>query len=336
MFHVLVAEDEPLVRSAVIEMVENSSCGFKVVAETGNGEDAWNLIQELWPTIVITDIVMPKGDGLWLLRQIDEQKLPIVTIIISGHDDFDYAKQAIRHGVSEYLLKPILEEELLDALRRSLNRLHALRDTHAYLVRMQEFFIEIDKLDQQQMIREIMAIVNSLLQMKSAPKGVRTSLLSVFSNKLIELLQGIDPGYQPPAKSESDEAIRSYFLLLVEAWGRISAAASSQDVKSIIKKACDHIKQNYMKNLTVTGMAEYCSLSTSYFRHLFKLHTGHSFVHYLNILRIEKAKELLWEYDIKVYEVSEMVGYVSLPYFNRVFKSVVGESPNEYRKKMGL
>lgn len=54
------------------------------------------------------------------------------------------------------------------------------------------------------------------------------------------------------------------------------------------------------------------------------------------MVRIDKAKHLLWDNDIKIYDAAEMVGFVSLPYFNRVFKSVTGMSPNEYRKSMRL
>lgn len=66
-----------------------------MVGEARNGADAWSLIHDVWPTILVTDIMMPDTDGIWLIQQIEEQMLPIVTIVVSGHDDFEYARQAI-------------------------------------------------------------------------------------------------------------------------------------------------------------------------------------------------------------------------------------------------
>ena len=130
MFHVLVAEDEMWIRSAIVEMIERFDLGFKVVAEANDGREAWNLINELWPNVIITDIVMPQMDGLSLIQKCDEYKLSIVPIVISGYENFNYAQQAMRYGASEYLLKPVAADELKRALQRSIERLHHSHHLH--------------------------------------------------------------------------------------------------------------------------------------------------------------------------------------------------------------
>ena len=104
----------------------------------------------------------------------------------------------------------------------------------------------------------------------------------------------------------------------------------------LIKKVYEYVRQNYVKEITLFQIAEHADLSVSRFCVLFKQSNGDSFVNYLNDYRIEKAKQLLLEPDLKVYEVADMVGFSSLPYFNRLFKSITNQTPNEYRRSLGL
>jgi two-component system response regulator YesN len=103
-----------------------------------------------------------------------------------------------------------------------------------------------------------------------------------------------------------------------------------------MKKVQEFVQQNYMKEITLSQIAEIADLSVSRFCVIFKKNTGDSFVNYLNQYRIDKAKQLLLETDLKIYEVADMVGFSTLPYFNRLFKTVTGLSPNEYKRSLGL
>ncbi|MCC2683442.1 MAG: AraC family transcriptional regulator [Paenibacillaceae bacterium] len=73
MIDVLIAEDEVWIRSAIVMMVEKLGPQFRVVGETGNGEEAWEFIGKHWPSILITDIMMPRKDGLWIAEKIYER-----------------------------------------------------------------------------------------------------------------------------------------------------------------------------------------------------------------------------------------------------------------------
>ncbi|MFH5183652.1 response regulator [Paenibacillus sp. TAB 01] len=192
MIEVLIAEDELWIRNAIGEMVEKLRSDFHVAGEVGNGEDAWEFIQANWPTILITDIMMPRKDGLWLAEQISVHELPMVTIIVSGYDNFQYAKQAMRHGISEYLLKPVNEAELHEALRRSVRRLDGMSDTRETISRIQKFSETLPDLAQMDLVQHIDSLVNDTMKLK-VPAGMQTSLLHLLSSRLNELLQGVDP-----------------------------------------------------------------------------------------------------------------------------------------------
>lgn len=117
-YSIVIAEDESLLLDNLINKIYNLNINFEVVGKAQTGIQAYNLINELNPDVVITDIKMPVMDGMQLIEKV-YNKYPFTKfIIISGFSDFKYAQQAILFQVSEYLLKPIDELELKTALLR--------------------------------------------------------------------------------------------------------------------------------------------------------------------------------------------------------------------------
>lgn len=100
----------------------------------------------------------------------------------------------------------------------------------------------------------------------------------------------------------------------------------------IIEKAKSFIENNYNTGLSLTVLAEHVHLNPNYFSEIFKVATGQNFIDYLIETRIKKAKKLLEATDLKIYEISELVGYKESISFNRAFKKIVGISPREYKK----
>ncbi|MBW7459667.1 response regulator, partial [Paenibacillus sepulcri] len=129
MYSVILVDDEVFTRKGLMKLIDWEACGFQVVDEADNGEDALELIRRLRPDLVITDIRMPVLDGMELIRRIvEENEASPVFIIISGYDDFKYAQQAVRYGVHDFIVKPIDEHEFSDALRKLNDRLGRLRE----------------------------------------------------------------------------------------------------------------------------------------------------------------------------------------------------------------
>jgi YesN/AraC family two-component response regulator len=122
-FSVIVVDDEKLILKNIVRNIEETDSSFKVVATARNGAEALELIKEYTPHIVFTDIRMPVMDGLELTFQINQQFPSIKKVIVSGYDDFSYAKCALKNNIRDYLLKPINNDELktlLLSLRQSL------------------------------------------------------------------------------------------------------------------------------------------------------------------------------------------------------------------------
>lgn len=116
MYKVFLADDEAAMRTGVRNNVAWDESDFVLAGEAPDGELALSQMQEIMPDILITDVRMPFMDGIELSRIVRKTMPWIKIIILSGHDEFEYAKQAISIGVEEYLLKPITSEKLLSTL----------------------------------------------------------------------------------------------------------------------------------------------------------------------------------------------------------------------------
>ncbi|MDO5408668.1 MAG: response regulator [Eubacteriales bacterium] len=119
MINILMAEDEDDVRNGIEKWINESGTEFRVAATASDGKMALQRMQEVQPDILVTDICMPKMDGLELIREIRRQNSEIPIIVVSGYDEFSYAREAMRMGVREYLLKPFLPGDLLEVLQKS-------------------------------------------------------------------------------------------------------------------------------------------------------------------------------------------------------------------------
>lgn len=116
-YKVFLVEDEIVAREGIRDNVDWQAAGFEFCGEAPDGEIALPLINKTQPDVIITDIKMPFMDGLQLCKIVRQQMPWVKIIILSGHDEFDYAQSAIKLGVTEYLLKPIGTAEIQGALQ---------------------------------------------------------------------------------------------------------------------------------------------------------------------------------------------------------------------------
>ena len=116
MLKIFLAEDEVIVRETIKRMIPWEELGFELVGEAADGEMALPLLIRQKPDLLITDIKMPFMDGLTLAKLAKKELPELKIVILSGYDDFNYAKQAINIGVEDYLLKPITKNALIERI----------------------------------------------------------------------------------------------------------------------------------------------------------------------------------------------------------------------------
>lgn len=110
MYKVLFVDDEALIREAITENIPWKTLGYQLTGACRNGKEAMDRIRQDPPDLLLTDINMPYMDGIQLAKLVYEEYKDTKVVILSGYDDFEYAKQAVKIQVLEYILKPIIAQ----------------------------------------------------------------------------------------------------------------------------------------------------------------------------------------------------------------------------------
>ena len=127
-YRVVVAEDEEIARRSLRLICEKSESPVEVVAEVSTGRQVLQVLGETQPDIILMDVVMPGIDGLAAARAVHELSPATKIVIISAHENFGYAQQALRAGVVDYLLKPVRPAQLISLLKKLCADLDMVRE----------------------------------------------------------------------------------------------------------------------------------------------------------------------------------------------------------------
>ncbi|WP_010270568.1 response regulator transcription factor [Paenibacillus senegalensis] len=268
MYRIIIADDEYMIREGIKTTLPWDELGCEVVGEAADGLSAWELIESAAPDIVLTDIRMPGMNGLDLASQVAKHYPQVRIIFLTGFNEFEYARQAVKLGAFDYVLKPTNPEELVRTLESAK--------------------LEMDK--ERSLMNHLRELEQQVLQ-------------------LTQEAEDQDPDL------DSD---------------RVTVVKDKYD----FYKIDDFLEEHYAEEISLQEVASLLHMSEGHFCRLFKKQTGRNFLEHLTQFRIDKAKPLLADLRLKMYEVAEKVGYRDSRYFSQIFRKVTGETPTDYRKKM--
>ena len=134
MYKVLIIDDEEPTREAIRILGDWQGIGVEEVLEAADGQSGLDLLRERKPDLVLVDMKMPGMDGMEFLRRVEEDYPNLFMIVISGFNDFEYTRQAIRSRVVDYLLKPVNRQDLNQALRKAIGVLEARRESESEFI----------------------------------------------------------------------------------------------------------------------------------------------------------------------------------------------------------
>ncbi|SEA82983.1 Two-component response regulator, YesN/AraC family, consists of REC and AraC-type DNA-binding domains [Pseudobutyrivibrio sp. ACV-2] len=466
---VLVVEDEKLIRQGIAAMIKRSGVAVEEVIECSNGIAALDVLSQQTVDVMFTDIRMPKMNGIELAQAVQDLDNPPLTVAISGYDDFSYAVEMMRHGVREYILKPVEREKLKDVLMKldaEINhRMEDKEKTQAmdnqllkYMLQDKDLSVEdvvlvSEKLDsevgpeymvvvatedallktpvgitlnavhggnvfivppesieeientrymgvsekcsgagelkiayEQAFLRRVEAFMQNIsvvdcklpevpeelkkvalkLAEESAVKArvqlvgtdrdkdlkqewngffiaasrgqiepdVFLEAINVFVNEFTNIykLKVLDE-LASPLKIDCLDSYREKFMsFLLQMQTKIQDDSDVDVTAAKIQEAVSYINENYATDLNMAVVSNHISMNYSLFSAEFKNYTGTNFVNYVKDLRMNEAKKLLIETDLKVNEISAKVGYDNEKHFMKSFKVYAGVSPSEYRK----
>lgn len=532
MYRMIVVDDEAWIRERLVHTIDWGKLGIGFLHEATCGEEALALAAEVQPDLILTDIRMPRMDGLELIERLKEQRLAAKVVIISGFSDFEYAKKALSLGASDYILKPVEDDDLLDVVARCLEQIEtdrrkeallkkaddqvnkrlpllkemlfsklimghkpdepklreALNDfglknkglCHACLVLqvpepeafppenkpdanftqfvlrnlLQDFlpnvceneivFTHADEVvcivssfeekddelaracltmfeDIRKIVHKIVGstviiglggAVRDLLDIPISYRQAKQMLLHGYldTGRSKEVKSAVGPhksggyrlydtealinhirvGNKVAALASLDQIVREnrgirpidlkfiyidivnslvrtavegngaakdfsqfclhFFELLQQSQSPdeihgllgdtitkiIDFLEHSQSKKrrKVIEKALEYMELHYPEELNLNAVAERFYLNASYFSKIFKEGLGVSYTKYLMEFRVNKAAELMSDPTLKIYEISRRVGYEDVQYFTKMFKSIKGVTPGQYREKI--
>ncbi|WP_254871030.1 response regulator [Bacillus sp. Marseille-Q1617] len=522
MLKVILVDDEIQIRKGLKWKVDWEEEGFVIAGEAANGNEALQVIEEVKPDLVLTDVRMPVMDGMQLVKVLSAKYTDIKVIVLSGYADFEYVRSSLVGGVKDYLLKPVDPVELTAALRKSsgeikaerqkmmetdrMNQAHAEEMREQYLLHLvkdewagmniakerlsqlqldmlagenadvQFITVEIRSSEREQ-VRELFLpfkmlcrelsyeyegitsfydasyptmihflchhnpgenqvpgfvqklqksvsaylnletviglgkMVRGLSQLKT---GYISALLSwsqssadatsqlidgTMSKQTIEftedvewklsnsleqgeftsfknhLLAAFDKCHRQSVMSYSFAASRVLFMLgaaarkydlysddmkkkmwncqlgiweltsrervkgeLLELAGviteKVTETRHSPNGTAIVENVRQYMDRHYANEISLTSLAEQFHINSAYLSEMFKELVGQNFSDYLVNLRMDKARALLKDEQLKIIEIAHLVGYSNSGYFSTVFKRRFGQKPLDYRKSM--
>ncbi|MBP1988643.1 response regulator transcription factor [Paenibacillus eucommiae] len=349
MLQVLVVEDERWIRQSICKMIGQID-GCQVAGEAKDGQEGLRLLKELAPDVLMTDIHMPVMNGLQLIGEARRLLPKLEIILFSGFNDFDYVREGLRQGVHDYLLKPIQPEELYRVTQQVAQKIAQKKG------KLPQQFVWIEAWrGNAKRLAEYLWLADkpkfeaewSLLSSEWIKHEKEVEDVYEFFHLLVYILnERIRENYGAQLPEQifhpldfTGDAARDADMIREHLLGVMNELLTERNWRKshVVVKAVSYIEAQYANpHLSLFDAAELIGLSHPYLSRLFKEEMGKTFVEYVTELRINKAREMLGDPDVKVYEVAGAVGYTEYTYFVRVFKRVVGYSPSDYRKQLGI
>ena len=502
MFKVLIVDDEPFIRLGLKRMINWEDEGFSIIGEARNGVEALSIVNTESIDLIITDISMPKMDGISFINNLRKYNKNVKIVFLTGYREFEYAKQGIRLGVKEYLLKPINPTELLSVLRnirdvledelkiekaldevnnkeiidiiqgkskdinvitkyftkeyvnvckveienfddiaevwirncQYYNNIRIIKDNIEMVLSNECVFLEgelgnyyliiqnntdnMDLIENLQEINNIILVDNikikiimgkwvrseeiylsyKTLRSKTEEKKIKQSendqsiirISEVISKetekmlidyviegnqKVLEVIEYIsneirskeiniyivslalqnviekilnkikneygyinklflyeDYDYFYNKKYDTNEMIIKDFKEIIEELLDLFGNFKVSYKSVIIRQACQYVVENIDNDVSLAHVSNKLNISKNYFCALFKNETGENFLTFVTRTKMERAKILLKNDNMKVYEVCDYLGYNDTTYFTRIFKKYSNMTPYEYKK----
>lgn len=345
MLKVLLVDDSQKVLDGLEHHIQWESTGCVCVATALNGMEALEATGELQPDIIITDVKMPHMDGLELCRRVHEQFPNIHLIIISAHDEFEYARLAMRYGVKYYILKPIDMEKLaeLEALLKNIS------DSTKKYVENLSGFLDASVRDalatglRRGDAAETVKLLSGIRELNSADirvlEHIALQLIYLMYQTVQELNLSLTDENALSAQlrrlhsMRSREQMRAFVLSVGEELCNTISQKKNMNTDNLAQRVNAFIHEHYTNaDFSTSLISRKFSISQSYLCHIYKSAHRTNINTYVTTLRMQKACELLSGTGLSIVEVAARVGYLDAHYFTKVFHKHVKMTPSEYRR----
>jgi len=326
----LIVDDEPLIRRGLAKLITRVAPEWELCGEAWDGAEGLELAAALRPDLILSDIRMPEMNGLTMAQRLIDQGVPIPVVFFTGHDEFAYIQQALKTNAFDYLLKPVQETDvrlLFERYEREFGVPKALplKDTSA--IKQFEFYLA-NALEgrNEAALRSLESWYDKLAGSLTLRAFVDLTTRTVNSYLLRHDIIGSE---YKPVINETNAAnviqrLQDYCVAQLE-------ETQAKAANAIIEQTKEWLDRNLHANPTLSDAADHVNLNPTYFSEYFKKHMGETFLQYTTRAKMQRAKALLADRSLKVYDIALQIGYSDHRHFSKVFHSKVGMTPSEYR-----
>lgn len=342
-YSVLIVDDNRLCRKQILDLkFFQDRKLFNIVGEVQNGNEALDILSHEKVDICLTDINMPKMNGISLLSEIKRRNLCPCVIFISAYAEFDYAVEGIRNGLFDYIIKPVEEQKIFHVISRAISFIDSKRkqdnfwsfkaDSIVKAIDNGDWLIDgvifefMEYIQQQDFtIGELEIEFNHIFEyvskkcLESKPYIYNFSMLDEICHLKNSLFN---------SREELIEAARYRFKDLYNEFNKFNLNTENNFLKNMVVYIIDNIENS----ISLESLSKDFLMNKKYLSTLFKKETGKSFVEYVSFIKIERAKILLRRSGLKVNQVATRLGFEDVAYFSRMFKEKTGQTPVVYAR----
>lgn len=336
MIKLLFAEDERATREGVLENIDWKALKIGEIRAEKNGLLALETAKEFMPDILLTDIKMPKMNGLDLARAVKALNPDCSILIISSYSEVDYLKSAIQLGAVDYVDKPLKLDQLALLISKAVKLQEGIRSA----AEIRRFAQVVQDQDFDEAVRIIRSVTDFY---ELDPDCTLKQVADVYFTFLVQVLRyqfGSTEIIQYDSiwrKLSECQAVGDAAAFLIEHIQEMQArlqrhTAESQD--PLVEDILAIIHADYAdKDLSLDEISRRVYLSASYICVRFKKHTQTTLVQYIQDYRIQQSLPLLLDPNKKLDDIADCVGIDGGNYYSKTFKKIMGISPAEYRTK---
>ncbi|MCI8523331.1 MAG: response regulator transcription factor [Lachnospiraceae bacterium] len=255
MLKIFLVEDESIVREGLRDNIPWQQYGYEFVGEASDGEMALPLIQKTKPDVLLTDIKMPFMDGLSLSRIVHQEFPDMKIIIISGYDDFEYARQAISVGVEQYLLKPITRANLQKVLTQLRAKIESEQEQKHYQEKFQDESREYEQFSRTNFFVKVfegrMPVQDIYEEAAKLSLKINAPCYNILMFSLLEKRAGENMGFESEGFARKREELLHYFVRypenLVFRWNvntyGVLIKGSAEQMKELTDRCLENVER---------------------------------------------------------------------------------------------
>lgn len=362
MFKVLIVDKTNTAREEIKGLnIWGNVTGFVAAYEAKSAREALEKLQNNPVDLVLAEMELPEMSGIELLKEIMKKGLCRCVVLMNRCQDLICIRQALTAGAFDYISKPVNDGELVKVLLRAGNYILSIHE-HEEKVRMLEerldekletFFPTVDVKKIVNLIKsgasgtieaagrlfDTMAVIlnydsiklETILKRALSEIVSQVSLSCIWLDKFISIDELKAPDFYP---CKNVESLKAVFMETIKKVILIMKVLQQEkrDI-SIVNQIYDYVLTNVDSEISLKTVSDMLYMNRTYVSEVFKQKTGMSFIEYVSIVKVERAKKLLKDGNMKIYEIGSLLGFNDIEYFSRLFKKYTGFSLKQFRKE---